>query len=377
MTECQETRPASATGATHDDLEVVVVGGGQAGLAIGYFLAQRGRNFAILEAAEEPAAAWRTRWDSLKLFTPARYSGLPGLPFSGDPDSYPGRDDVVAYLTEYARHFALPVVLGSRVRAIRRIDTGYLVEVDGRSYRAAQVVIATGPFQVPFVPAIGDDLGQDVFQIHSTQYGAPADLPDGPVLVVGGGSTGFQIADEVSAAREVHLSIGSRQTPLPQRILGRDLFWYLEKTGAMRKSTDTRIGRRLKGRDTLIGSHPRTLRKRRGVQLHPRAAEASGRMIRFNDGSGLDVSAVIWATGFRHDHSWIDAPIFDDQDRVVHRRGVTESPGLYFLGLTWQYTRGSALIGWVGDDAAYIADQIKSFRTDRPRLATGEAVGTR
>ena len=351
--------------------EVIVVGGGQAGLVIGYFLAQHGHNFAILEAAEEPAAAWRARWDSLKLFTPARYSGLPGLRFPGDPDAHPRRDDVATYLTGYARHFALPVVLGSRVRAIRRTDSGYVVEVDGRSYRADQVVIATGPFQVPFVPAIADDLGHDVFQIHSTRYRAPGDLPDGPVLVVGGGNTGFQIAEELSATREVHLSIGSRQTPLPQRILGRNLFWYLEKLGAMGKSTDTRIGRRLAGRDTLIGSNPRTLRKRHGVQLHPRAVEASGRTIRFSDRSGLDVNAVIWATGFRNDHSWIDAPIFDDRQRVVHRRGVTDSPGLYFVGLTWQYTRGSALIGWVGDDAAYIADQINTFRTARPKRVGG------
>ena len=378
MTESHEPQSARPTALIGDDLEVVVVGGGQAGLAIGYFLAQHGRKFAILEAAEEPAAAWRTRWDSLKLFTPARYSSLPGLPFPGDADRYPGRDDVAAYLTEYARQFTLPVELGRRVRAIRRTESRYLVEVDGRSHRADQVVIATGPFQVPFVPALADDLGQDVFQIHSTRYRAPGDLPDdGPVLVVGGGNTGFQIAEELSAAREVHLSIGSRQTPLPQRIFGLDLFWYLEKTGTMRKSIDTRIGRRLQGRDTLIGSNPRTLRKRRGVRLHPRAVEASGRTIRLSDGSELDVSAVIWATGFSHDHSWIDAPIFGDRHRVVHRRGVTDSPGLYFLGLTWQHTRGSALIGWVGNDAEYIADQIKTFHTSRPQLAAAESARTR
>jgi putative flavoprotein involved in K+ transport len=377
MTEWHETQPASTDGAASDDLEVIVVGGSQAGLAIGYFLAQQGRNFAILDAEEEPAAAWRGRWDSLKLFTPARYSSLPGLPFPGDPDRYPGRDDVVAYLTEYARYFALPVVLGSRVRAIQRTEGRYLVKLDGRSYTADQVVIATGPFQIPFVPPIAEHLDQDVFQIHSTQYRVPGDLPDGPVLVIGGGNTGFQIAEELSATREVHLSIGSRQTPLPQRILGRDLFWYLEKTSLIRKSTDTRIGHRLQGRDTLIGSNPRTLHKRHGVRLHKRAVGASGRTVRLSDGTALDVGAVIWATGFRNDHSWIDAPIFDDQQRVVHRRGVTDSPGLYFLGLTWQHTRGSALIGWVGDDAAYIADQIKTFRTDRPKLAAAEAVGRR
>lgn len=377
MAERHETKPRSENGAGNDHLEVIVVGGGQAGLAVGYFLALQGRHFAILEAAAEPAAAWRARWDSLRLFTPARYSSLPGLPFPGDPDSYPGRDEVSSYLTEYARHFALPVVLDSGVRSIRRAEDRYRVELADRSYTADQVVIATGPFQVPFVPAIADDLDQDVFQIHSTRYRAPGDLPDGPVLVVGGGNTGFQIAEELSAAREVHLSIRSRQKPLPQRILGRDLFWYLERTGLIGKSTDTRIGRRLEGKDTLIGSNPRTLRKRHGVRLHPRAIEASARTIRFSDGSRLDVNAVLWATGFRHDHSWIDAPVFDDQRRVVHRRGVTESPGLYFLGLSWQHTRGSALIGWVGDDAAYIANQIKTFHTSRSTLTAAEAVGTR
>jgi putative flavoprotein involved in K+ transport len=369
MAEWHETQSPSANGAVSDHLDVIVVGGGQAGLAIGYFLAQQGRKFAILEAAEEPASAWRARWDSLKLFTPARYSGLPGLPFPGDPDNYPGREDVASYLTEYARHFALPVLLGSRVRAVRRDQDRYRVELEGHSYTADQVVISTGPFQVPFVPAIADDLGPDVFQIHSTRYRSPGDLPNGPVLVIGGGNTGFQIAEELAATHEVHLSIGSRQTPFPQRILGRDLFWYLEKTGLLRRSTDTRIGHRLQGRDTLIGSNPRTLRKRHGVRLHKRAVGALGRTVRFSDGTELDVGAVIWATGFRPDHSWIDAPIFDDQGRAVHRRGVTHSPGLYFLGLSWQYTRGSALIGWVGEDAKYIADQIQI----NPALRTSAA----
>src|SRR5947209_12230581 len=183
MAERHETQSPSANGAVSDHLDVIVVGGGQAGVAIGYFLAQQGHKFAILEAAEEPAAAWQERWDSLKLFTPARYSGLPGLPFPGDPDAYPRRDDVATYLTEYTRHFALPVALGSRVRAIRRADGRYVVELDGRSHPADQVVVATGPFQVPFVPSIAEQLGQAVFQLHSTQYRAPGDLPDGAVLV--------------------------------------------------------------------------------------------------------------------------------------------------------------------------------------------------
>jgi putative flavoprotein involved in K+ transport len=342
--------------------DVVVVGGGQAGLAIGYHLAQQGVDFAILEAASEPAAAWRDRWDSLRLFTPARYDSLPGLDFPGDPDRYPTRDEVAGYLADYARHFDLPVELDSRVKAIRRVDDRYVVELDDRGYTAEQVVVATGPFQVPFVPPVAEQLGDGVVQMHSTAYRSPESLPEGRVLVVGGGNTGFQIAEELSASREVHLSIGSRQTPLPQRIMGRDLFWYLEGTGLIRKTTESRIGRRMSGRDTLIGSTPRRLRRRHGVELHGRAVAASGSIVRFADDAQLAVASVIWATGFRTDHSWIDAPVFDQAGRLEHKRGVTASPGLYFIGLSWQHTRGSALLGWVKDDAEYIAQQVASFR---------------
>lgn len=360
----------STSGAESDDHEVIVVGGGQAGLAIGYFLAQQGRDFVILDAASEPAAAWRGRWSSLKLFTPARYSSLPGLPFPGDPDGYPGRDDVAAYLSEYARHFGLPLELGSRVTAVRQLEGRYLVQLEDRSYTADQVVVATGPFQAPLVPRIAGDLDHDLVQLHSTEYRDPRSVPDGRVLVVGGGNTGFQIAQELSACRETHLSVGARQKPLPQRILGRDLFWYLDKTGLIRKSRETRMGARLEGRELLIGSSPRQLRREYGVQLHSRTVGASDRTVYFSDGSKLDVGAVIWATGFRPDHSWIDLPVFDEQGRVVHRRGVTGSPGLYFLGLSWQHTRGSALIGFVGQDAKYIAEAINTFHRTAPAPAS-------
>ena len=346
--------------------EVIVIGGGQAGLAIGYFLARQGRDFRILEAAPEPGAAWRERWDSLKLFTPVRYSGLPGLAFPGDPDSYPGRDDVAAYLSDYARHFHLPVNCNRTVASVCKADAVYLIETRGGTYEADQVVIATGPFQVPFVPAIAERLDPHVVQLHTSAYRSPGDVPEGRVLVVGGGNSGFQIAEELSSSRDVHLSIGSRQTPLPQRLLGRDLFWYLEATGLIRKTIDSRIGRRLSGRDTLIGSTPRALR-RRGVELHPRAVAADGSTVTFSDDAKLDIRGVIWATGFRSDYSWIDARVFDERGRVVHRRGVTRSPGLYFLGLTWQHTRGSALIGWVKDDAHYLSQRIDEFAATASR----------
>jgi putative flavoprotein involved in K+ transport len=346
--------------------QVIVVGGGQAGLAMGYFLSREGYDFKILEAAEEPGAAWHERWDSLKLFTPARYDALPGLAFPGDPWNYPGRDEVIAYLRDYVRHFDLPVEFNSRVRSISKTDATYLVELDDRTCEADQVVVATGPFQVPFVPPIAKRLSPEVVQLHSTGYRRPDDLPEGPVLLVGGGNTGFQIAAELSGSREVHLSIGTRQMPLPQRILGRDIFWYLDKTGLIGKTTASRIGRRMSQKDTLIGSRPRALTRRHGVKLHSRAAGAEGSTVTFDDGTKLDVRTVIWSTGFRPDYSWIDVPVFDEKGRVVHKRGVTESPGLYFLGLSWQHTRGSALLGWVKDDAEYLAQQISAFGTSVP-----------
>ena len=269
---------------------------------------------------------------------------------------------MAAYLTDYVRHFDLPVELGARVRSIRKPADTYRVELDDRSYEADQVVVATGPFQVPFTPAIAQRLDPEVVQLHSTTYRSPEAISTGPVLVAGGGNTGFQIAAELAGSHEVHLSIGSRQTPLPQRILGRDLFTYLDKTGIIRKSTESRIGRRLAGRDTLIGSSPWTLRRRHGVQLHKRAIDAAGSTVSFADGTQLDVGSVVWATGFRVDHSIIDVPVFDADGQLAHRRGVTESPGLYVLGLSWQHTRGSALLGWVKDDAEFIAQQINAFR---------------
>jgi putative flavoprotein involved in K+ transport len=340
-----------------DRHEVIVIGGGQAGLALGYHLAHQRRRFTILDAGDAPAAVWRSRWDSLTLFTPVRYDALPGRAFPGDPDHYPTRNEVVEYLTDYARDFELPVELNARVRAVQARERGYLVETDDRTYKADQVVIATGPFQTPRVPLIAPNLVAEVHQLHSSDYRRPDDISDGPVLVAGGGNTGFQIAHELAATNEVHLAIGSRQTPLPQRVLAHDLFTVLTATGLMGKTVDSRLGRRLRDRDALIGSSPRKIR-RRGVRVRPRATGAAGSTITFADESTLDPRTVIWATGFGVDYSYLDAPVFNEDGAVIHARGVTAAPGLFFLGMPWQYTRGSALLGWVKDDARYIADQI-------------------
>lgn len=344
--------------AANDRYEVAVVGAGQAGLAVGRFLAEQGRRFVILEAAGSVGSAWRSRWDSLVLFTPRRYDALPGLAFPGDPDGYPTRDEVVAYLERYAEHFELPIELSSPVRSLTRDADGFVLDAGGRMIHAEQVVVATGPFQQAVVPALAGDLADGVFQTHSAGYLRPEDVTAGRVLVVGGGNTGFQIAQELAGAgREVHLAIGSRQTPLPQRLFGRDLFWWLTRLGLLSKSVDSRVGRRARSRDTLIGSSPRGIR-RHGVTLRPRAVAAEGHTVRFADGGELEVDAVIWATGYRPDHSWIELPVLDGEGHPQHRRGVTDVGGFYFLGLSWQHTRGSALLGFVGDDAAFIASRV-------------------
>ncbi len=355
--------------------EVVVIGAGQAGLAMGYFLAQQGRRFLIVDSARSIGAAWRTRWDSLTLFTPRRYDALPGLDFPGDADGYPMRDEVIAYLESYAESFELPIALDNGVRSVSARGELFVLELeDGSSIEADQVVVATGPFQVPRVPAFAADLAPEIFQAHSTGYRKSSDLPEGTVLVVGGGNTGFQIARELAATRDVHLAVGSRQLPLPQRFLGRDLFWWLEKTRLLRKTAESRLGRRMRDRDTLIGSSPRSAR-RAGVHMKPRAIGVSGRTVSFADGSTLDVDAVIWATGYRFDHSWIELPVADADGTLRHRRGVTDVRGLYFLGLPWQHTRGSALLGWVKDDAEFIAGEIADAANDQThRVPEGEAV---
>ena len=184
------------------------------------------------------------------------------------------------------------------------------------------------------------------------------------MLVVGGGNSGFQIAEELAATRKVDLAVGKRMPSLPQRLFGKDLFWWLTGIGFMRVSTDSRLGERLSQRDVLIGSSARKLR-RAGATIRGRLANVIGRRAVFDDGSALEVEAIVWSTGYRPDYAWIDIPEIKGEDgRIAHRRGQTDAPGLFVVGLTWQHTRGSALIGFVKDDAAFIAGRIDSHRQE-------------
>jgi putative flavoprotein involved in K+ transport len=354
-------------------LDVVVVGGSQAGLAMAWHLTQQGLNFVVLEAGPEVGHVWRSRWDSLRLFTPAQYDALPGMAFPAPADTYPTKDPVADYLQAYVAAFNLPVRLNARATSLTQTDGGFEVQAGDQTYRARQVVVATGPFQVPFVPPMAAKLDPAVTQLHSADYRNPKALPDGPVLVVGGGNSGFQIAEELAATRQVDLSIATTYPMLPQRLAGRDLFWWLTRLGLLRVTVDSRPGRRMSRRDFVIGTNRRRL-ERAGVRFRPRLVDAEGRMVRFADHSLLeDVGVVVWATGYRSDYGWIQIPGLVREGHVVHRRGVTEVPGLYFLGLSWQYTRGSALLGFVNDDATFLADRIQA---DHQGAVSGTAPAT-
>jgi putative flavoprotein involved in K+ transport len=357
-----------------DPLDVVVVGGGQAGLAMAWYLTQQGLRFVVLEAGPEVGHVWRSRWDSLKLFTPAQYDALPGMPFPAPDDTYPTKDPVADYLQAYVAAHDLPVRVNARATSLTQTEEGFEVQAAGQSHRPRQVVVATGPFQVPFVPPQARGLDASVTQLHSADYRNPQALPEGRVLVVGGGNSGFQIAEELAATRQVDLSIATRYPMLPQRLAGRDLFWWLLRLGLLRVTVDSRPGRRMSRRDFVIGTNRRRL-EGKGVRFRPRLVDAEGRTVRFADHRLLeDVGVVVWATGYRPDYGWIEVPGVVREGQVVHRRGVAEVPGLYFLGLSWQHTRGSALLGFVQEDATFLADRIQA---DHQGAVSGIAPATK
>jgi putative flavoprotein involved in K+ transport len=354
-----------------DHLDVIVIGAGQAGLAVAAELARHDLRYLVVDAASEIGHTWRSRWDSLRLFSPAQYDGLPGMAFPAPADSYPTKDEVADYLATYASRFQLPVLLDCEVTRLERRDGRFVVHTTQGTLRALQVVVATGPFQEPVVPAVADGFGPEVSQLHSSSYRNPSDLPDGAVLVVGGGNSGLQIAEELARTRDVVLATGTRSPQLPQRFLGRDLFWWMTVLGLIDRTADSRLARRMRARgDLVIGTTYRSV-ARAGVTVRPRLVAASPEGATFADGTTARPAAVVWATGFRRDYRWVDVPGVVVDGEVVHRRGMTEVPGLSFIGLPWQHTRGSALLGFVQHDARWLVGEIMAgravaARTTRP-----------
>jgi putative flavoprotein involved in K+ transport len=340
---------------------VLVIGAGQAGLSVGHHLARQGKRFLIVDSAPEVGYSWRTRWDSLRLFTPAEYSSLPGMPFPAAPGSYPDKDQVAEYLKAYADRFDLPVMPNTQVEHLGQPqpDRLFRVVTTQGTLWSRQVVVATGPFQQPNIPATSSRFDASATQLHSATYQNPSALPAGKVLVVGAGNSGLQIALELAQTHEVHLAVGTRQKTVPQRPLGRDLFWWLTKTGLIARPSTSPVAALFRRRGELVIGTTWTQVDAAGITVHPRLTTAEGRAAGFADGTVLDdVATVVWATGFRSDYSWLDIPNTWDGAQVRHTRGRSCTPGLWFIGLPWQHTRGSALLGFVGDDAAWVASGI-------------------
>jgi putative flavoprotein involved in K+ transport len=343
------------------ELDVLIIGGGQAGLAMGFHLKDTPFRYRIVERHPRVGDSWRNRYASLVLFTPRSYSALPGLAVPGDPEGFPTKDEMADYLETYADHFGLPVTPGTGIRRLERLDGGFRATTEaGEPIGSRAVVLATGAFQRPAIPPVSKGLSDEVAQLTPEDYRTPGQLAAGRVLVVGDGATGRQISLELVANHEVLLAAGRPRRVGRDRILGRSVFWWLDKLGVLRASRESRIGRFLMKADPFPGKHLELDRLRqRGVEVVGRVTQTGGKKISFADGKAGEVDAVVWATGYRDDTGWVAIPeVKDDHGNFMHYRGISPLPNLCFVGRSWQWTRGSALFAGVGQDAAYLTEHI-------------------
>jgi putative flavoprotein involved in K+ transport len=352
--------PGSVNGTTK--LDILVIGAGQAGLAMGYHLRQTPLRFQVIEANPRVGDNWRKRYESLILFTPRAYSTLPGMPIPGEPFGYPSKDEFADYLEAYAAHFKLPVILNTETRRLERANGRFCTTTaSGLALRSQAVVLATGGFQTPAVPAISRQFSTDVFQLTAAEYRNPAQVPPGTVLVVGDGASGRDIAVDLLGTHAVFLATGSRpRRLLPEWIIGKHLFWWLDKLGLLKAPADSPVGRYMRKVDTIPARGKQTRRLiQKGVHVVPRLTSADGRGVTFADETKAEVDTVVWATGYRDNSEWVDIPTAkDEKGNFLHRYGVSPVPGLYFIGRPWQRSRGSAFIAGVGGDAHEITQVI-------------------
>ena len=376
----ERNRPTVA-GSGH--FETMIIGGGQAGLSVGYHLAKRGLPFVILDANERIGDSWRKRWDSLKLFTPARYDGLPGWPFPAPAWSFPTKDEMAVYLEAYTARFDLPVQTGVRVDGLSREADRYVVAAGDRRFEADHVVVAAGAYQSPRIPAFAPELDPNIVQLHSSEYRDPSQLQEGGVLVVGAANSGAEIALEVSSAHRTWLS-GRHPGKEPTRPGSRwdrllmPVIWFMFSHVLTVKTPIGRIARqKLHSRGLpLARVRPKDITAAE-IERVPMTTGARGGLPVLADGRDLEVANVIWCTGFVPDFAWIDLPVLAEDGSPVHDRGIVRSePGLYFVGLFFLFAASSSLVGGVGRDAEHIARHIAS-RDPNGRPRTHAPAGAR
>jgi putative flavoprotein involved in K+ transport len=352
---------------TVERFDTIVIGGGQAGLAVGYYLKQDGRPFVILDANERIGGSWRTRtWNSLRLFTPARYDGLPGWPFPAPGWSYPTAREAADYLEAYATRFDLPVQTGMTVDRLTEDGGRFVVECGERRFEADRVVVATGFYGKPSVPDFAPELDPRIVQMHSSEYRDPSQLRPGGVLLVGAGNSGADIGMEVCATHRTWLS-GRDKGQVPVKIESWSarfilpVLWFI---ASHMLTVKTPIGRKVRPHVLSEGA-PRIRVKSKdllaaGVESVAKTVGVRDGLPVLEDGRVMDVANVIWCTGFRQDFSWIDVPVFGEGSEPMHERGIASHPGLYFVGLDFLYSFVSENVGGVGRDARHIAKHIAS-----------------
>jgi len=369
FTEAATTREPARTAARRHD--VVVIGAGQAGLSVGHHLKRKGVDHVILDAASRIGDVWRQRWDSLRLFTPAKLDGLDGYRFPADKDTFPTKDQMAEYLESYAARMDLPVRLNARVDRLCKVDGRFRVETTGGTYEADQVVVAAASYQKPRVPEFARDLGPDVNQLHSHEYRNPAQIADGPVLLVGAGNSGAEIAMDLAKTHKVYLS-GRDVGHVPFNIhglAGRKLLDRMVIRGLFHRvlTIRTPIGRKFRSKMhghgmPLVRTRPGQLERAGVIRIGKITGVRKGRPVS-EAGPDVACATVIWCTGFHSGFDWIDLPVLDEHGTPRHRLGkASDLYGLYFAGLPFQYAVSSTLVSGVGRDARRIADWIAADR---------------
>lgn len=360
-----------------ESLDVMVVGAGQAGLATGYFLQHADMRFCLFDRSARIGDSWRQRYDSLVLFSPRAYDALPDWPMRGDPEGYPDKEEMAEYLEEYAHTRRLPVALNEDVSRLGRDQDRFVALTSrGRRIVSRAVVVTTGAFQRNVVPLFAARLAPDVVQVRANEYCNPRQLPEGRVLVVGGGASGRQIALELSRSHRVALSVGASITITPQRVLGCDVIAWFDRLGFLRADKATARGRFARANESFPGLHLRDGALRRsGVRLRARTMSAESNEFAFADGTRETFDAVIWAAGYTDAAEWLRVPgAVDSNGRYIEDRGVSPVSGLFYVGRSWQTCRASALLCGVAADAATIVTQVDAWVSRTFSLASATRV---